>query len=320
MDAGVAVARQGSSRPVHRAAQHPMNSHTVQTSGDRNQCGVGAEPAKGYGRSWAQHGEQPMSAADAISKRLKYMRKGRPFSRVVFAQVGSRAAVDKALSRLVQLGCLERLVRGIYMRPKVSKHIGRVRPSPVSVMMAITRANGETIQVHGAEAVRRLGLSTQMQVVSVYYTSGATRDIRVGDAVVRLRHVSSDWLQHTGTNVGTVLTALYYLGKSALSPQVVFKIVTAMSRDDLITLRTCRMPRWMRSAVDEAAASAAALQYAKMLDRAINVFGNQMLAEEWLGRPCKYLDGDVPKDVIDNPVRFQAVEGYLERIEHGVYQ
>ncbi|KQQ55540.1 hypothetical protein ASF84_09320 [Pseudomonas sp. Leaf127] len=66
--------------------------------------------------------------------------------------------------------------------------------------------------------------------------------------------------------------------------------------------------------------SAVAFQYAKVLEHAINVFGDQKLAEEWLGRPCKYLDGNVPLDVIDNPVGFQAVEDYLERIEYGVYQ
>jgi putative toxin-antitoxin system antitoxin component (TIGR02293 family) len=66
--------------------------------------------------------------------------------------------------------------------------------------------------------------------------------------------------------------------------------------------------------------SAVALQYAKVLEHAINVFGTQKLAEEWLGNPCKYLDGDVPLDVIDNSVGFNTVEDYLERIEYGVYQ
>ncbi len=66
--------------------------------------------------------------------------------------------------------------------------------------------------------------------------------------------------------------------------------------------------------------SAVAYQYAKVLEHAINVFGTQKLAEEWLGRPCKYLDGDVPLDVIDNPIGFQTVEDYLERVALGVYQ
>ncbi len=66
--------------------------------------------------------------------------------------------------------------------------------------------------------------------------------------------------------------------------------------------------------------SAMALHHAKVLEHAINVFGNQKLAEEWLGRPCKYLNDNVPLEVIDNPAGLQAIEDYLERIEYGVYQ
>ncbi len=116
-------------------------------------------------------------------------------------------------------------------------------------MEVITKANGETIQIHGAEAVRRLGLSTQMQVLPTFYTSGSTREIKVGNAVVRLRHVSKDRLQHAGTTVGVALTALYYIGKEGLSANVVAKIVSALSGEELMKLRACKMPRWMRSSL-----------------------------------------------------------------------
>lgn len=177
------------------------------------------------------------------------MQKGKPFARAVFAQIGSRAAVDKALSRLVQSGCLERVARGVYMRPKLSRYTGQVKPSPLTIMSILTKANGETIQIHGAEAVRRLGLSTQMQVVPTFYTSGATREIKVGNAVVRLIHASSDRLQHAGTNVGVALTALYYLGKEGLCLQALSKITSILSPDELAMLRACRMPKWMRAAL-----------------------------------------------------------------------
>jgi hypothetical protein len=191
-----------------------------------------------------------MSVAKAISNRVKHMRKGKPFSRTVFAQLGSRTAVDKALSSLVKSGCLERVARGVYMRPKTSIYTGcRVRPSPLAIMMIRAKANGETIQIHGAEAVRRLGLSTQMQVVPTYYTSGATREIKVGNAVIRLRHVSNARLQYAGTKVGTALSALYYLGKEGLSAQIVCSITSSMSSGELHKLKACRMPVWMRSAL-----------------------------------------------------------------------
>jgi putative toxin-antitoxin system antitoxin component (TIGR02293 family) len=66
--------------------------------------------------------------------------------------------------------------------------------------------------------------------------------------------------------------------------------------------------------------STVAFQYAQALEHAINVFGDQQLAEDWLKKPCKYLDGNIPLELIDNSLGFQAVEDYLTRIEHGVYQ
>ncbi|KRW68309.1 hypothetical protein AO729_17925 [Pseudomonas sp. TTU2014-066ASC] len=61
-------------------------------------------------------------------------------------------------------------------------------------------------------------------------------------------------------------------------------------------------------------------QYSKVLERAIAVFGNQKLAEEWLGRPCRYFNGESPLAIITDPVGLKAIEAYLQRIEHGVYQ
>lgn len=66
--------------------------------------------------------------------------------------------------------------------------------------------------------------------------------------------------------------------------------------------------------------SAVAWQYAKIMESAIEVFGNQTLAEQWLAQPCHYLDGETPLDIIDNAMGYQAVEVYLERVRYGVYQ
>jgi len=193
------------------------------------------------------------SVTEAIANRVKYMPKGKPFARAVFAQMGSRTSVDKALSRLVRLGLLERIVRGVYMRPKFNKYVGSfVRPSPTSVMHVITKSNGETTQIHGSEAVRRFGLSTQMQMQPVYYTSGSTRVLKVGKALVHLKHVSSDRLQFAGTKVGLALVALHYVGKEGLSTQVIAKITNGLSSEELIKLRACRMPKWMRSMLTRA--------------------------------------------------------------------
>lgn len=66
--------------------------------------------------------------------------------------------------------------------------------------------------------------------------------------------------------------------------------------------------------------SAIAFQYAKILERARDVFGKQAAAEDWLSRPCLYLEGLTPLDLIDNAIGFQVVKDYLDRIEFGIYQ
>ncbi|MCF1252542.1 type IV toxin-antitoxin system AbiEi family antitoxin domain-containing protein [Pseudomonas putida] len=198
-----------------------------------------------------------MSVAESISNRIKRLPKGRPFVRAVFERAGSRSAVNKALSRMVLRGYLERVARGVYMRPKYSQYTGRkVQANPISVMEAVARARGETIQIHGAEAVRRLGLSVQMQVLPTFYTSGSTREIRIGNAVVRLRHTSRQRLQQAGTRTGTALTAFLYLGKNGVDEQVVRKITNSLSDEELNKLMQCKMPKWMRSALADCAGNA----------------------------------------------------------------
>lgn len=191
-----------------------------------------------------------MTIAECILRRIKRMPKGKPFVGAVFAQAGSRTSVNKALSRMVLSGVLERVARGVYMRPKHSQYTGRrVRANLLAVMEAVAKAKGEIIQIHGAEAVRRLGLSTQMQVLPTYYTSGPTREIKIGNAVVRLRHVSRLRLQQAGTKVGVALTALLYLGKAELTELALSKIANSLSVKEFNQLMDCKMPDWMRSAL-----------------------------------------------------------------------
>lgn len=191
-----------------------------------------------------------MSVSKSISKRIKYMPKGKPFTSASFAQAGSRSAVDKALSRMVVIGFLERVTRGIYMRPKQSEYTGKkIRANPIAVMEVVSRTRGETIQLHGVEAARRLGLSTQMQIIPTYYTSGSTREIKIGNAVVRLHHASQQRLQQAGTQVGLALTASFYLGKEGLTQPTIRKIANSLSAKEYEQLMACKMPKWMRSAL-----------------------------------------------------------------------
>lgn len=187
-----------------------------------------------------------MSVKESIERQIVKLPQGEPFTNTRFLRLGSRAAVDKAMSRLVEAGVIQRVARGVFVRPKQSRFVGVVMPDVSRVVEVIAKEHGETIQVHGAEAARRFKLSTQMPTAPVYYTSGPTREICIGKLKVRLVHTSSQRkLQHAGKRPGLALSALWYLGKNNISTEVVKRIKEGLSEEEFETLLSSRMPAWM---------------------------------------------------------------------------
>lgn len=193
-----------------------------------------------------------MSVAENIKQRVMRMQRGEPFTNTRFLKLGSRSAVDKSLSRLVEEGVIQRVTRGVFARPKKSRFIDNVMPEVSRVIEVIAKNHGETVQVHGAEAARRFKLSTQMPTTPVYYTSGPSREIRVGNLKVKLMHTTSHRrLQHAGKKPGLALSALWYLGKDNVNAEVVRRIREGLSTEEFETLRTSKMPAWMANAIED---------------------------------------------------------------------
>jgi len=144
---------------------------------------------------------------------IKSKKLGEPFSTAEFLNCGGRAAVDKALSRLVKEGEIKRLSRGVFVRPKISQYVGEVSPPVEKVVEIKAKESGSKVGIQGAEAVRRFGFSTQMPVRSVYYTNGPSRKFKVGNQVVQLKRVNPRKLVLAGRPAGEALSALWYLGK-----------------------------------------------------------------------------------------------------------
>ena len=65
-----------------------------------------------------------MSTTEAIRTRIRSLPKGKPFTASRFANRGPRGAVDRALSRIVHEGELQRLSRGVFARPRKSRFVG----------------------------------------------------------------------------------------------------------------------------------------------------------------------------------------------------
>jgi len=192
-----------------------------------------------------------MTVASQIKREIQEIPEGEPFTTGRFLQSGSRSAIDKTLSRIVAEGSLERVSRGVFVRSKKSRFVGKVMPDVSRVLEVIAKGHGETIQIHGAEAARRFKISTQMPTQPVYYTSGPSRELSVGKLKVRLMHTTSHRrLQHAGKKTGLALSALWYLGKEQVTSSTIQQIREGLSSEEFETLRTLSMPGWMTIAIE----------------------------------------------------------------------
>lgn len=188
----------------------------------------------------------------AIRSRIRKFPRGRVFRPGELIPYGPRACVDQVLLELVRNGEIRRLARGVFARPRLSPLVGEVLPGAWEVAEAIVRSEGGELEIHGAEAARKLGLSTQMQVRPVFYTTARSRTVRLeSGGEVTLQHVAARRLAFRGTPVGLALNALWYLGREHVTAEVMAQISRKLPTGAFEKLcdATAVMPGWMAKAV-----------------------------------------------------------------------
>jgi hypothetical protein len=182
--------------------------------------------------------------------------RGYVFTPAEVLHLGSRAAVDQGLSRLVKAGQITRLARGVYAYPEKHSLVGEVPPSPTAVAEALARAQGAQAQVSEAAAANALGLTTQVPGRVVYLTNGTPRRRRVGNTIIEFKRASPRRLAGAGTPAGTVLQALRHLGRTGANQQVAEKLREKLPRSQRQALRALLplAPAWMRPTIHTIAA------------------------------------------------------------------
>ena len=158
-----------------------------------------------------------MSIADRIMKKVA----AQPVAQWVctpkdFLDLGSREAVDQALSRLVKAGRLRRVGHGLYDTPRISLLLKR--PAPVdmdSAIAAVARRDGVRIMLDGLAAANQLGLTNAVPARVSFVTDGHSRALKIDGRTVRFRHAGPSVMQWTGKPAAAVVQALRWLGPGA---------------------------------------------------------------------------------------------------------
>ncbi|HKT15066.1 MAG TPA: DUF6088 family protein [Allosphingosinicella sp.] len=191
--------------------------------------------------------------AELIMSHARTLSEGEPLYAKQLLRLGTRAAIDQALSRLAKSGALLRVGRGIYVRP-VESRFGRRPPDTEKLVEAIAEARGETVASHGATAANALGLTTQVPTRTVFLTSGRTRMLKLGNLQVELQHAPPWQLTLAGKPGGQIVRALAWLGPERacdLSPLLKQKAPEGAIEE--VARARMRLPEWMARQVSELA-------------------------------------------------------------------
>lgn len=178
---------------------------------------------------------------------------GTALSAKVFLHLGNRAAVDQALSRLHERGELVRAGRGVYLKA-IKSRFGIRSPTVDQAIEAVAHQRGEVIVSNGAAAANSLGLSTQVPIWSIYFTSGRSRTMTVGSQTVELKHVPRWQLALGNKPASLAVRALAWLGPEK-AEEALLSIKQKLSAEAFSELvaATPQFPSWLARSVGKAA-------------------------------------------------------------------
>jgi len=167
-----------------------------------------------------------------ILSRIYGSGRGSVFTPGRFLDLGSRDAVDKGLSRLVQKGTIRRLARGLYDYPEHHPVMGILAPSPDAIAQALAGKQGIRLQPSGAYAANLLGLSTQVPARIVYLTDGPSRTVQVGNQEIHLQRTTPRNMGPSGRISGLVIQALRHLGQRHVDDAVIHTLQRKLTDQD----------------------------------------------------------------------------------------
>jgi hypothetical protein len=178
-----------------------------------------------------------------------------------FVDIASRAAVDKALQRLVARGDLRRIDRGLYDQPRRNKVAGRTTvPDYRAVIQAVSRRDNARVVTDGMTAANDLGLTTAVPARIEVLVDARLKPIRLGNQLIRFKTAAPSRLFWAGRPAMRVVQALHWLQDMLSTPTERHRVIEHLRkiladpthgppiREDLRTGMSA-LPIWMQDLV-----------------------------------------------------------------------
>jgi len=178
-----------------------------------------------------------------------------------FLDLGSRAAIDKALQRLVMSKDIRRIDRGLYDVPGINKLTGKpTNPDYTAVIDAVGRRDQARLLVDGLTAANQLGLTNAVPARVTVHTDARIRPIQLGNMTITFKLTAPSRLYWAGRPATRIVQALHWLRDLLTSDKdsILSRLKAILNdptqgpaiRDDLREgLHT--LPQWMRELVSD---------------------------------------------------------------------
>jgi Family of unknown function (DUF6088) len=155
--------------------------------------------------------------ADKILNRVRgHGRGNRVYTPKDFLDLGSRAALDQALSRMCRAGTLRRVGRGLYDWPRHSAILDQPAPASVdSVVDAVKRRANVTVVPGNLAAANALGLTNAVPTRPDFLASRHIGDVVIGNRTVSFRTAGSALSPWLDTPAAVLVQALFWLHDNA---------------------------------------------------------------------------------------------------------
>ena len=190
------------------------------------------------------------STAERIMSKVRVQGRGNGvFTPKDFLGLGSRAAIDRALSRLVASGTLRRLGRGLYDFPRHSGILKGAAPARLdAVVEAIGRRDKIQVMPNGIMFANHLGLTNAVPAKSSYISSGKTKTVQVGNRNVYFQHVSQKIINWADRPGGQFVAAVLWLDKAIVTTPETIALLRLRLGDDVkqdLIKDVNLLPAWM---------------------------------------------------------------------------
>jgi hypothetical protein len=186
---------------------------------------------------------------EQVKARIQSAKDGSVFIPSDFFDIAEAVKINMCLNRLEETGELQRVMRGIYAKPRYSVLLNKnVPPRSDDIAKAIARNYGWTIVPCGDTALNMLGLSTQVPAVWIYISDGPYKTYKTDGMTLKFKHTDNkNEITNISYKTALVVQALKALGKVNVTDkelQIISKLLSDEEKAQML-MEAKRVTAWV---------------------------------------------------------------------------